>query len=81
MVSSSSSSSSSLDFLTPALFQLYLFFLLQMLYEFRMQRVEMGIRWMVSSSSPQDFLTPAICFGDAGSFSCWLHGLACGELQ
>ncbi len=53
----SSSSSSSLDFLTPALFQLYLFFLLQMLYEFRMQRVEMGIRWMVSSSSPQDFLT------------------------
>jgi hypothetical protein len=52
-----------------------------MLYEFRMQRVEMGIRWMVSSSSPQDFLTPAICFGDAGSFSCWLHGLACGELQ
>jgi len=28
-----------------------------MLYEFRMQRVEMGIRWMVSSSSPQDFLT------------------------
>lgn len=52
-----SSSSSSLDFLTPALFQLYLFFLLQMLYEFRMQRVEMGIRWMVSSSSPQDFLT------------------------
>ncbi len=53
----SSSSSSSLDFWTPALFKLYLFFLLQMLYEFRMQRVEMGIRWMVSSSSPQDPLT------------------------
>ncbi len=67
-------------FFTPALFQLYLFFLLPMLYEFRMQRVEMGICWMVSSS-PQDFLTPAICFSDAGSFSCWLHGLAYEELQ